>query len=40
MSNHRNICLSGNNSTQQPTANPSDMGQIFSYNGNNVTMRV
>lgn len=40
MSNHRNICLSGNNSTQQPTVNPSDMGQIFSYNGNNVTMRV
>ena len=32
-------CLLGNNSTLQATATPSDMGQIFSYNGNNVRMK-
>lgn len=30
----------GNNIAVLGTANPSEMGQIFSYNGNNVTMRV
>lgn len=27
MSKQQNICLSGNNSTQQPTAQPSEMGK-------------
>ena len=27
MSKHTSICLSGNNSTQQPTAQPSEMGK-------------
>lgn len=40
MSNRENICLLGNESTLQSTAQPSEMGKIFSYNGNNVTMRV
>lgn len=40
MSNQENICLSGNKSTLQPTARPSEMGKIFSYNGNSVTMRL
>lgn len=31
--------LSGNNSTLQSTVVPSEMGQIFSYNGNNVRMQ-
>lgn len=30
MSNQENICLSGNNSTQQTTAQPSDMGYMTS----------
>lgn len=30
----------GNNIAVLGTANPSEMGKIFSYNGNNVTMRV
>lgn len=29
----------GGNATALGTVNPSDMGQIFSYNGNNVRMR-
>ena len=32
-------CLLENNSTLQATATPSEMGQIFSYNGNNVRMQ-
>lgn len=40
MSEQKNICLSGNKSTLQPTARPSEMGKIFSYNGNSVTMRL
>lgn len=40
MSEKSNICLSGNNSTLQSTANPSEMGKLFSYNGNKVTMRM
>lgn len=30
----------GNNIAVLGTVNPSEMGKIFSYNGNNVTMRV
>lgn len=31
---------SGNNIAVLSTVSPSEMGKIFSYNGNNVTMRV